>query len=931
MRAGLSVVIVMLGILVQGAEAGTIYVKADARGAENGRTWRDAHADLQAALARAEEGDQIWVAAGVYRPTATADRDIAFDIPNGVQIYGGFGGVEASLDQRDWTRRITIMSGDIGAPGSPGDNSYHIVTSIGSIASTRLDGFTLTGAYNDRVEVLGRGGAMYNENSLITVANCRFEYNVGGAGGAAWNQGGAPRYEHCYIYKNRSRAFSNSASEPVYLNCVFEQNSSWHTGGAVSDNSGSASRFENCRFLRNDAGREGGAYFAQSGDQALLDFKNCEFIDNVTDDSFGGAVYIWSGRGRVVGCTFVGNRSARSSAGLLGHADVANCIFWGNRGENAHGEDAQLSLGNGSIDYSCVEGWTGKLGGEGNIGDNPLLAFDSDAHLTAGSAVIDAGTPDPPGGLPERDLDGNHRSIDGDEEPGAAPDMGAYEFNPSAASIAVSRERVEFLAAVGGDDPVTQSVRLRNAGGGSLKWQVDKKCDWLDVKPSSGLCHEEVDQVVLSPRSQGLAHGKRTCRLVITDGASANQERVIPVTIQLSTLLRVPDEFPTIQAAVDAAVDGDTVVVADGIYKGPGNRDISFHTKAITVRSQDGPYGCVIDCQGSPQKPRRGFFFDFGAPGPAVLNGFTIRGGYAQLWGGGIHSRYSDPLIMNCIISGNSSGRSGGGIQCDDRRVGLTLVNTLITNNRTVQEGGGFAFRNSTPTIINCTFFGNEAGGEGGAICDQGIGAIVINSILWGDTPTETCGGSEISYSTVQNWPRGEHVISADPLFANPTRGDFSLLPGSPCIDAADNEAVLPDYADLDGDGDREEPMPLDFDGYARFIDDPETSDTGNGQAPIVDMGAFEFQVADACTEQAVIEFVACNSRHGVLRNIKIDVRGVRSHSPIEARFDSGEVIRTRSGGNERATLKLRGPELPPCGPNGVSVCGLYREFDCGC
>ena len=66
-----------------------------------------------------------------------------------------------------------------------------------------------------------------------------------------------------------------------------------------------------------------------------------------------------------------------------------------------------------------------------------------------------------------------------------------------------------------------------------------------------------------------------------------------------ATIIHVPADQSTIQAGIDAAVDGDTVLVADGTYMGDGNRDIDFKGKAITVSSENGAENCIIDCQGS--------------------------------------------------------------------------------------------------------------------------------------------------------------------------------------------------------------------------------------------------------------------------------------------------------------------------------------------
>jgi len=262
-------------------------------------------------------------------------------------------------------------------------------------------------------------------------------------------------------------------------------------------------------------------------------------------------------------------------------------------------------------------------------------------------------------------------------------------------------------------------------------------------------------------------------------------------SIAWSRIIHVPADQPTIQAGIDVAVDGDTVLVADGTYIGDGNKNLNFKGKAITVESENGADNCIIDCENDG----RGFHFKSNEGENSVVSGFTITNGYDSWGGGGIFCS-SFPTIINCNISANTTGRYGGGIFCEFSSPIIT--NCTITGNTAV-GGGGIYYLSSSPTITNCTITGNMAKAGGGIYCDSSSLSIT-NCILWDDLPDEidVYGGDPIvTYSDIQGGWEGEGNIDADPMFVDPDNGDYHLQADSPCIDAGTLTGAPPD--DIEG------------------------------------------------------------------------------------------------------------------------------------
>jgi hypothetical protein len=217
----------------------------------------------------------------------------------------------------------------------------------------------------------------------------------------------------------------------------------------------------------------------------------------------------------------------------------------------------------------------------------------------------------------------------------------------------------------------------------------------------------------------------------------------------LAETIRVTADQPTIQAGIDAASNGDTVLVADGIYTGDGNRDIDFLGKTVVVMSEKGPEHCIIDCQGDESNKHRGFYFHGGEGPGSVLKGFTITGGFKPS-GGGIMCSGSSPTIEGNIIRQNTAyDWAGGGIHCYSSSAVIT--GNVIMGNTADLSGGGITSNWATPTITGNLIMGNEASlvDGGGIDCSFSTVEIMGNTII-GNTADDGGGGITcVEYSSL--------------------------------------------------------------------------------------------------------------------------------------------------------------------------------------
>lgn len=261
-----------------------------------------------------------------------------------------------------------------------------------------------------------------------------------------------------------------------------------------------------------------------------------------------------------------------------------------------------------------------------------------------------------------------------------------------------------------------------------------------------------------------------------------------------TSVVVLPDgtgDYVTIQQAVDSVVSSAVILLGDGVFTGPGNRDIDFDRKPLRIASLSGdPTACVIDCE------QAGFgFLIEDLPYGATLEGFTIANG-AGVTGGAVQVRDATVIFRDCVFADCSAGDRGGALYLYGADV--TVEGCVLVGNHANVNGGGVFALGTTAAIDHCTFYANAAGGLAGGVWSNLSTLTLANTIVagslagdgvhWneGDIPQLICcnlfgnaDGDWVGGIAPQQGFNGN--IAADPYFCDPEARDFHLHDTSPC------------------------------------------------------------------------------------------------------------------------------------------------------
>ncbi len=637
--------------------------------------------------------------------------------------------------------------------------------------NTVLDGFTIKNG-NVIGEFSDRGGGIYFDRSSPTMENCLVIGNTALSAGGIYLDYSSPYITNCVITYNSGGLGAGircSDSSPVINSCRISRND----GGGIAVLFSSQASITNCIISENSSDWGGGIFL---GLDSYTNITNCTIVNNLCEES--GGIYILSPTAEV---------------------KIVNTIIWDNLPVEIYEPWPDDNL---DVSYSDVRGgWYG----DGNIDVDPLFIdpVSDNFHLQLGSPCLDAGVENEV----NVDIDGDLRPWNGNW------DIGVDEVRRTGVVVYVTPQFYNLSSSVGGQLG-KEDLAVVNVGTEELLFSLYPGSEtWISLSGelSGRLAVQDSAKIEMNFNISDLGVGTFHDTILILSNDPFRNLFAVPIKLDLLSngKIYVPDDFETIQEAIDFSLNGAEVIISDGTYKGEGNKNLDYYGKAITLRSVNGPEATIIDCENDGW----GFWFENGEGPDSRLEGLSITNGDDT----GIYCKYhSSPSISNCILRNNhtdnygggmclwssnshvscceiydNSARSGGGIYTGSE--GL-FENCIISNNSSLNEGGGIyiSYSDSKVEINNCVITGNiTSEWTGGGIFALSSGLDVVNSIIRDNSPDqigETCSILTVCYSNIEGGWEGVGNIDQDPIFYDYSvfGRKFLLKPSSPCIDTGD-------------------------------------------------------------------------------------------------------------------------------------------------
>ena len=718
---------ILLLVMACTATGKIIYV--DANGGNNGSRANFQpdiqYPSIQAAIDAAIDGDTIILAPGTFRGDGNRDID--------------FKGKAITLRSTDPNDPNIVATTIIDCNGTELENHRGFYFHSGEDENSVVEGLTITNGFN------GSGGGILCiasspiiRNNIIT--GNKIEYDAdGGAGIGCW-YGASPLIvgntisdNHCEPGGGGGGIRCYEAGTPTITGNIIAGNSASQGGGILIDDCSPV--VINCTITENSAGSQGGGMLiSRRYSKTSPRISNCTFSGNSA--SVGGGMHNSNWRSAEWGptltsCTFNGNSAVSKGGGIYNMyttPTLINCAFTGNSAGNYGGgmynsgyrSYAPCSRYNGPTLNNCTFSANSAPDGNALACDSYRQCYPSDLQIT--NCIL---------------WDGGNEIWVGDSS-----------------QITITYSDIDGGYTGTGNidaDPLFIDPGYWDANG-----------VWVDgdyhLLPDSPCIDAGDNSVVPSSVSTDLDGWPRIINGTVDMGAYEYQG---PRTIYVDD--DGPADFNTIQAAIDDANDGDTIIVADGTYTGQGNRDLDFLGKAITVRSENGPENCIIDCNGSETEYHRGFYFHSGEDANSILAGITITNGYTTEGAGIYCYTSSSPTISNCTLTANCADRGGGGITIwwDS---GPTLANCTFSGNLAAW-GGGMCIASGSPTVTNCTFKGNSAKeGRGGGIYIYSDATEIIDCTISNNWAKSSGGGIYVQHS--------DPVLTRCTFIGNRSEGD---------------------------------------------------------------------------------------------------------------------------------------------------------------